>query len=39
MDSFVAKEIVEEVAETDTEGLYAAFFGVAKKDTTDLRGC
>ena len=39
LDSFVAKEIVEEVAETDTEGIYAAFFGVAKKDTTDLRGC
>ena len=39
LDRFVAKEIMEEVAEIDTEGLYAAFFGVAKKDMANLQGC
>ena len=39
LGSFIAKEIVEEVADPGRGGLYVAFFRVTKKDTADLQGC
>ena len=38
VDSFISKKIIEPVS-SRSPGLCAAFFGVPKKDTDELRGC
>ena len=38
VQSYLAKDIIEPVLD-NSPGLYAAFFGVPKKDSQELRGC
>ena len=38
VQSYLAKDIIEPVFD-NSQGLYAAFFGVPKKDSAELRGC